>query len=120
MLLETTMTYGQRLSLAGQVTVIGLATVFSVLAILMAALYIFQYFAYTLPNKKKKAAEEANTATPAPTATSANNDELIAVLTAAIAAYESASGNQATPFRVVSYKRKNQKTSWNGNSGIDE
>ena len=55
----------------------------------------------------------APTVAPAPTAT--DDAELIAVLTAAIAAYEAEQNPDVTPasFRVVSYRRTNGGRSWN-------
>jgi len=124
-LLETTMTYSERVSLAGQVTLIGLATLFAVLAILMLALYLFQYFSYTLPQKKKN---KALTSAPVetiqveeePVQTTTDDTQLIAVLAAAIAAYESTVNQNTSSFHVVSYKRRSSKTSWNGDNGIDD
>ncbi len=124
-LLSAEMTYGERASLAGEVTVIGLLIVFAVLAILMIALYIFQFFMYTLPQRKKKAEEAgaaaASAETPAPVDEEDAGDDLalIAVLTAAVAAYESEANGYTGGFRVVSFKRKSGRTSWDGNTGID-
>jgi len=127
-LLNTEITYAERLELTGRVVLIGLGTVFSVLAILMIAIYIFQFFAYTLPKRRSKENAEkpvAPVATPAAvpaveiSPAPANDLELIAVITAAIAAYEADEPGVALPFRVVSLKRKSGRTSWNGNTGIE-
>ena len=127
-LLNAEMTYAERLELTGQVVLIGLGTVFAVLAILMIAIYIFQFFSYTLPQrrnaeKKEKPVAAAPVAAPvveaAPVAAPADDLELIAVITAAIAAYETDESGAALPFRVVSLKRKAGRTSWNGNTGIE-
>lgn len=124
-LLSAEMTYSERASLAGEVALIGLLIVFSVLAILMIALYIFQYLMYTLPKRKKEKAEAtAPAAAPAETPVApaegpADDLSLIAVLTAAVAAYESEASGYTGGFRVVSFKRKSGRTSWDGNTGID-
>ena len=47
-LLNAEMTYAERLEITGRVVLIGLGTVFSVLAILMIAIYIFQFFSFNL------------------------------------------------------------------------
>ncbi len=95
-----------------QIAAVGILIVFSVLAIIMGVLYVFEYFFYTLPNKAKKA-PEAPKAVPvrseAPAATlpsvSADNDEEIAVvIAAAVAAYY----EQAAPtskYRIKSFRR---------------
>lgn len=112
-----------------QMTLIGMGMIFAVLGILWGALAIFKLiFARNEGEKKEKAtlelkAEkeikpvtvEAPTATPTPVATSASDAELIAVLTAAIAAYEAEQGRCVSvgDFRVVSYRRANGGRSWN-------
>lgn len=124
-LLSAEMTYSERASLAGEVALIGLLIVFSVLAILMIALYIFQYLMYTLPKRKKEKAEAMAPAVAraeipeAPVEAPADDLALIAVLTAAVAAYESEANGYTGGFRVVSFKRKSGRTSWDGNTGID-
>lgn len=124
-LLSAEMTYSERASLAGEVALIGLLIVFSVLAILMIALYIFQYLMYTLPKRKKEKAEAIAPAVAraeipeAPVEAPADDLALIAVLTAAVAAYESEANGYTGGFRVVSFKRKSGRTSWDGNTGID-
>ena len=125
LLLSAEMTYSERASLAGEVALIGILIVFSVLAILMIALYIFQYLMYTLPQRKKKKAEEAAVAAApaeasAPVAAEPADDySLIAVLTAAVAAYESEANGYTGGFRVVSFRRKSGRTSWDGNTGTE-
>ena len=113
-----------------QMTLIGMGMIFAVLGILWGALAIFKLiFARNEGEKKEKAtleskAEkeskpvtvEAPTAAPTPVAVaSASDAELIAVLTAAIAAYEAEQGRCVSvgDFRVVSYRRANGGRSWN-------
>ena len=112
-----------------QVFVVGLGTVFAVLITLWLALILFKVFAYDLPQKKaKKLAEESakvESAAPVVTepvaveavaveeSTAEDDTQLIAVITAAIAAYNAQSGN-SLPFRVVSFKRAGGANGWNG------
>lgn len=113
-----------------QMTLIGMGMIFAVLGILWGALAIFKLiFARNEGEKKEKAtleskAEkeskpvtvEAPTAAPTPVAAASPDDaELIAVLTAAIAAYEAEQGRCVSvgDFRVVSYRRANGGRSWN-------
>ena len=94
----------------------GIAMVFAVLTILWGVLVIFKLI-FARPKKETK--KEQN-ATVAPTTTNvapaATDDaELIAILTAAIVAYESEQNPNAdaSNFRVVSYRRTNGGRSWN-------
>ncbi len=114
------MSFGERMSYGLQVFVVGLGTVFSVLVILWLALILFRVFAYDIPQKKAKKLAEATVkveATPVAEThipveeTSEDDTQLIAVITAAVAAYNAQSGN-TLPFRVVSFKRANGANGW--------
>ena len=110
----------ERLALAGQMTLLGMGMIFAVLSILWGVLAIFKLI-FAKPEKKAKPAPAAPKAEPvvvpepvvAPAAT--DDAELIAVLTAAIAAYEASLGNEVAPggFRVVSFRRANGGKAWN-------
>ena len=128
-LLSTAMSFSERMAYGLQVFVVGLGTVFAVLVILWLSLLLFKLFAYDLPQKKSKKAlaeraanitKEHNTsasveAEPVIEAEQTSDDtELIAVITAAIAAYNAGNGS-SLPFRVVSYKRVSGANGWNGN-----
>ena len=104
---------------------VGIAMVFAVLTILWGVLVLFKLI-FARPKKDKtqnnKKTDEASksestvdaTAVVAPIAAT-DDSELIAVLTAAIYAYESEQ-NPNEPignFRVVSYRRTNGGRSWN-------
>ena len=111
----------ERLALAGQMTLLGMGMIFAVLSLLWGVLAIFKLI-FVRPDKKKvKAAAPAPkpepVVVPEPVvAPAASNDaELIAVLTAAIAAYEASQGNEVAPggFRVVSFRRANGGKAWN-------
>ncbi len=122
------MSLGERLSNGLTVFVTGILAVFGVLAVLWGVLALFKIFFYDIPEKKKaeakKKAEQSEIApvtvgaaeeTEAPT--EEDDTQLIAVITAAIAAYRSsaeASAEPALPFRVVSYKRVRGACGWNG------
>ncbi|MBO5196399.1 MAG: OadG family protein [Clostridia bacterium] len=119
------MDFAERMAYGLQVFVVGLGTVFAVLVILWLALVLFKVFSYDLPQKKaKKLAEEAASkveAAPIVEETPisvieepvSDDTQLIAVITAAIAAYNAQSGN-SLPFRVVSFKRAGGANGWSG------
>ncbi len=105
---------------AGQMTLMGMLMVFSVLATLWGVLAIFKLvFAgktKKAPAEKKSApapvAPAAKPAAPAPVAPAEDNGQLIAVITAAVAAYRASEG-EVGGFRVVSFKRAGGARSWN-------
>ena len=107
----------ERLALAVQMTLIGMGMIFAVLAILWGVLAIFK-LVFARPEPKKKA-EPAPVAAPAPVEEAVevvtDDGELIAVITAAVAAYiESEDPAMAqTGFRVVSFRRANGGKAWN-------
>ena len=106
---------------AFEVTLLGLGMVFAVLAILWLALSVFKFvFAKnTKKNKKTDTAAPAPAAEPEPTVAQTDDGELVAVITAAIAAYRSSeeglTGEAAGGFRVVSFKRAAGGRAWNSN-----
>lgn len=113
-------TYGEKILNGLTVVVVGLGGVFSVLAIIWGVLALFKVFFYDIPEKKKAAKIKAAPA-PAPVAEApveaapeADDTQLIAVITAAIAAYTAESAGGVLPFRVVSYKRVRGANGWNG------
>ena len=141
----TALTSSEKLSLSGEMLLRGLGTVFMVLIILLAVLVIFgkvfggaekksektvspvQASKNEAPAKKSKnevskpVAPAVNTpAVSAATESKQDDKELIAVITAAIAAYQSASGQPNLPFRVVSFTRKNNASGWMGNSADNQ
>ena len=105
---------------AGKMTLLGMMMVFSVLAILWGVLAIFKLvFAQKTPKAKTavptsapiKAEEPAEIVTP-----DKSNDELIAVITAAVAAYmaeENGGETSTSGFRVVSFRRVGGGGAWN-------
>ena len=99
--------FGDKLLYGGQMLLIGMATVFSVLIILLIALTLFKLFFHDLPTRQKKATKEikAEVATVSQAPAASDNDEIIAVIAAAIAMAENECGGNKQ-FRVVSFKRK--------------
>ena len=136
------LTTAEKFSLSGEMLLRGLGTVFMVLIILFIVLKIFgSVFAgeETKAAKKAEAAKapkkeapkkaepkpapapaDAPVQTPAPAPAAQDDRELITVITAAIAAYQSASGQPNLPFRVVSFTRKNNASGWMGNSADNQ
>ena len=123
--------FGDRLGYAVQGTVTGILMVFAVLALLCLILYASKLVFYDIPNKKvekaRAAREEKKAETPADGADNIESEtenaivsetddgELVAVITAAVAAMIESSEYKnefAGGFRVVSFKR-NEKTAWN-------
>lgn len=111
----------EALSMGGETTVIGLGIVFGVLIILMLVLMLMKVVFYHDPAKQKKAKQTAPAAevnAVAETMTEdADDDELIAVLTAAVAA----SLNTSTyNLQIKSYRRvDNKQPAWN-KAGLTE
>jgi sodium pump decarboxylase gamma subunit len=105
-----------RLSKAGLMIIQGMGMVFLVLAILWIVLMIFKKVFYKESKTTTKKVEEPAPAAPV-AAAPANDDALVAAITAAVAAYidsdPALSSQFAGGFRVVSFKKKNGKTSWN-------
>ena len=97
---------GEKFAYGGQMLLIGMSVVFSVLLILWGALELFHLIVTKLPAAlEKKRAKE----TPAPTEPVAEivaedeDQEIVAVIAAAIAAANEE--NPAGSFRVVSFRR---------------
>ncbi len=95
---------GERILYGLQMLLVGMVIVFAVLALLWLSLEISGRIFKKLSGKAKPAVEKKKVEPVAVAAAPAADDgELIAVLTAAVAAMESAPGAR---FRVVSFKRK--------------
>lgn len=97
---------GEVLGFGGQMLLIGMATVFSVLCIIWLCLILFKLAFHDLPDKRKAAKNKAETveAIDASPVATTDDSEIVAVIAAAIAMAESESSD--TKFRVVSFKRK--------------
>ncbi len=113
----------EKLSTGGMVLLLGMATVFAVLAILWLILALFNViFGKKKPKEKKAPAPKAAPApvpapapTPAPATVEPATDDgaLIAAITAAIAAYTANDAEFAGGFRVVSFRRSSNASPWN-------
>ncbi|MBE6578155.1 MAG: hypothetical protein E7653_08505 [Ruminococcaceae bacterium] len=112
------------LTMMWQTVVLGMAMIFAVLAILWAILAIFKLIFVgptpkaQKPEKKEEPKPEPKAAAPAaPVAApvaEANDAELVAIITAAVAAYMAEEGTEYTGgFRVVSFKRVRGGRTWN-------
>ena len=98
---------GDVLLFGGSVVLIGMATVFAVLCLLWLFLVIFRIVFHDIPEKnssKKKAYQPVEIKQESSQVQRASNDdEIIAVIAAAIAMAESEGSD--TKFRVVSFRR---------------
>ncbi|MCI8648276.1 MAG: OadG family protein [Firmicutes bacterium] len=85
---------GEKLAGAGITTIMGMGITFLVLILLWGCVAIMTKFTYRPKKEEKPQASAAPAATPAaPAAPAAADDSLIAVISAAIAAYEGGSAN---------------------------
>ena len=97
---------GSTIAFGGEVVLVGMLTVFSVLGIIWLCLTIFRVVFYDLPNKRSTDSVAEVKAAPVVAAVEqveTDDDEIIAVIAAAIAAAESESNG--LKFRVVSFRR---------------
>ena len=95
------------LGLGGQVVLIGMLTVFAVLGLLWACLAVFKLVFHDIPAKRVKkvvAEKEVVESFVVPEPVYSQDEEIVAVIAAAIAAAESES-NAGIKFRVVSFRR---------------
>lgn len=111
----------ERLALAGQMTLLGMVMIFSVLGLLWGVLAIFQKVMAGRTVKPAPAPKSAPAADPAPVAApvaeSDDNEVIAAIIAAAVAAYMADEGNAETAcnggFRVVSFRRVQGGKAWN-------
>ena len=105
---------GEIMEKAGLNTILGMGTVFVILIFISILISLFKYIpALEAKFKNKGKAESTQEAAPAPAAVAApvveeasNDDELAAVISAAIAAYEAEAGGSTDGFVVRSIKRR--------------
>ena len=96
---------GTAAAFGGAIMLIGMATIFAVLCIIWICITLFKVFFHDLPAKKAaKASEPAPVAVSAEPVKSNADEEIVAVIAAAIAMAESE--NSGMKFKVVSFKRK--------------
>jgi len=123
--IDTSVPLTERMAIGIEMLVVGLGTVFAILLILWGVLALFKVVFYDLKNPNAKPAEKkaeepkaepvpAPAAAPAPAAQS-DDGELVATITAAVAAYldaEAQANGMAvcdTRFRVVSFRRAGKR-----------
>ena len=96
------------LAFGAQIVLIGMLTVFAVLGTIWACLTVFKIVFHDLPEKKKEKitiAERVEENTVETVDYAADDNEIIAVIAAAIAAAENDSP-AGSKFRVVSFRRR--------------
>lgn len=105
-LLQNGFSFSDVMGFGGQMLLIGMGTVFAVLCIIWICLVIFKYAFQNLGKPKKQEKNEAEIVRAADIAPIRNSadDEIVAVIAAAIAMAESEDSDMK--FRVVSFKRK--------------
>ncbi len=101
-----------------QTPLFGMAMIFIILGSLWGVLSLFKLIFYKPEKKVVKPAEERQpepVVQTAPIVEEQNDEELIAVITAAVAAYIESEEPSAAPdgFRVVSFRRTNGGRAWN-------
>ena len=99
-------TFGDIALFGSKMVLIGMGTVFAVLTLLWACLSLFKVFFHDLKNvaPKKEIVKNEETVADAPVETNATDDnEIVAVIAAAIAVAESEHAD--AKFRVVSFRR---------------
>ena len=113
------MAFGERVAYAGELTLIGMVTIFAVLAILWGAITIMKFLLHgkekaKAPSQSDAAKQESAVTAPAPAPVTAGNDDaaLLAAITAAIAVVWE-SEHPGTGFRVVSYRHVEKRSAWN-------
>ncbi len=117
-------TVADKLEVGITVTLLGMATIFVVLAILWGILSLFKVFFYR-QGKPEKKAESAPATAPAPTpapapapvevqpaAPAEDNGAVVAAITAAITAYTAEDPVFQNGFRVVSFRRYESASPW--------
>ena len=103
---------GGKLLYSLQVTLVGMGIVFMVLILLMAVLYLFKLFFYTIPSRKKTQENveqkpekvEDERVVPAPPEPVKEDAEIAAVIAAAIAAYYDGQ-TAVSKYKIRSFKR---------------
>ena len=115
-------TDAETLTMMWQTVVLGMGMVFAVLALLFLVLTVFKLvFAGRTPKEPKPVKEKpvekkaAPAPAPAPAPVQQNDGELVAIITAAVAAYMAESGEVVPEggFRVVSFTRVRGGKPWN-------
>lgn len=105
-----TLTLGEKFSLAGEMVIRGMGTVFIVLMILWATIAVFGAVSKASAKKSKSAAPSVPAPAPDVSASAGNNAELTAAIIAAIEAYRAGEGLGGRAYRVVSFKKRDVRS----------
>ena len=117
---EEALTLGERLTLGLTNTLLGLLIIFLVLTILFGAVKLFAILLPKLTEKKKDSKSKAPQAdksaesiakAPAAHPAAADNGAVIAAITAAVSLLLEEEGQEPTGFRVVSFRRSDERKS---------
>jgi sodium pump decarboxylase gamma subunit len=103
--IRDTLGWAEALGFGGQMLLLGMGAVFSVLGIIWALLTVFKIVFTKAPAKEKKPKEKAESIPQQVPVYTTSDSEIVAVISAAIAMAESECGDNVK-FRVVSFKRK--------------
>ena len=103
------MDFSEKLSISGSMLLRGMATVFLVLIILWGIIAIFGAFS-KLPAKKKASAAEPEKAPEAIPEAQTDDTEIVAAIMAAVETFRADEGLGTMPYRVVSFKKRGQKS----------
>ncbi|MEG2574542.1 MAG: OadG family protein [Christensenella sp.] len=106
------LTLTEKFSIAGETTALGLVVVFVCLILLIAVIMLLSVLLNGKKKPKSKIEKIVEAPLPQMPIVQVNDDELIAVLTAAVAAIMQNEGT-ATPFVIRSYKRTSGSSAWN-------
>lgn len=101
----------QELAIGGETIALGLLVVFVCLALIILVITLLSY----ILKERKKTEEPKVVINPLPQSPviEVQDDELLAVLTAAVAAAMEREASSPTPFIIRSYKRTGQTPVWN-------
>ena len=125
MAIITDVSAAENISAMWATVITGIIVVFLILAVLIGLLYVISFFS-NLGNKKKKETKAA-AAAPAPVPAPApvevieedeDDAEIIAVISAAIAAYTAGDG-KSYAIKKIKRAEKQPRSSW-GNAGVNE
>ena len=119
------LSWGERASTAGTVTLMGMVTIFAVLAILWAMIEIMHSVLHKGEKKEKEPRPKKAAPAPAPNqddaaiaaaiaaalAAAEDDGAVVAAITAAVTAARAEEG-ETSPFRVVSFKRAERTRGW--------
>lgn len=87
------------------ISLIGILTVFSVLALIMCVLYLFRLVFYTIPNRKQQPSSPQVPGPSVPVNTASSDDEMIPVVIAAAVAAYMENEEPKSKYRIRSFKR---------------